>query len=1536
MIDNKFEKNELDSVIERIKGSLPHPIAFQINKYINNRNKTNEDEWLILCDKIFIETIKLLSYILLSELAAYEIKIGKIYYHIENILSRPLGGNYVGFLREATLELKKKNITPLSHQIVDFIYDSEIKKVLHPKSKALLNEILNYRNSISHGGVTPSIAKREIGSIRRLFAIFLNGLSFFKDIKLVNDKGHVLNGSDLKLTVADSITTYAKFSDNTKIRMLPLLLSYKENKLLLLSDFDAKNIKIHYQGQESYEIFSKKYSNKNFVQDLYLKLVELLDRVRALNAPQNSFERTRFDERIKIITDITLTSYSYMGIYNSQNPMLYCVPDGFNGPNNKLDSFLQSDKNLLVISKNKGGGKSAFCAYCCDNLLKREYSVFFINGIDFTNINPKWQENPFYRLFSSSLNYNCDLNKKNVKKLVNKSEKELVFIIDEVDNISRIDEKWNKLRAIDDLLNWIDDVAQPGIKFIVSLNLEEYKKFNWLSNQDFEDKEIPISSNILSISYLSNSAEDQWVHYLGDFTIQNAKILYNNLQEEESLNMRPNLSWEDFLSKHEHQIKDLVDSPLKFLNYLRALNNRSDINNPSVEKTLKNFFEKITNDNTRLTIFKKLIRFASRFGFSEKLFLLIKLKKLSQKYGGEKFLISQLKKNEKTEFDKIVNKSKYTDLVDSKLIIDYTFKLEKLSSEDTKHSNNLNKTIDHTPELEKLSSEDTKQSNNSNLPNDHALESDNSKDRMIKFNYSYMEKINYVTFKYDELSRYRILMIFIILIYSVVTIWFIFSFYGLSSDSIAATSEMSSLKFNNLKSSSFVLLYTFILLSFIMSVEKSDRAYYSNGVDQVKTNIFLSRILIILSFVILFTPKVLTMTSTTQLVVSIIILLVLFPIISCLSFSFFTNKKLTVFDKKCTVSAKLDEFDCINMRKNFYGFKDVLKNSSIKKIFIRILILVSIVSSSFLLKFLNFSEINDPYIGLQLRNLAIRNNNLFIEGLLIIGVLVIIGDVLIQLKISNIVNYYYYRTTNLARMRRSNKAFYFYPLIFILMSIGYFQIFLIKDEILRSNYKYSHSYKYKNRMKYQQIPNILSEKELKYTLKNISNNNDDGGYFYSLNLYDSDIKQEMIEDLIENNLVMFLKLPKKVDRRYNLTNIKNLWPLQFIECSNPNVKVITNKNIKIIESTSYTTGGLIIPDPSNMKPIIFSDTEYLVRVLDNSTTDKCQKISKYNLPIRINVVSDQPASLNWLPNEPCEHLVKFEKLPSINNSKITLFKRMELNGEETIQELESLKYFTGLENLVLFDYQNKSFEYYDKLIEAIKTLPKLRTFTLEVQTLDRETGKGIQYPYLSTNQAIEKLLLAKQQSLPVNKDLRFSDKHPNIEISNNHISFGETPYSETIINDLKISYDDRGGNWIERLYINQTIEPIDFNNIPFSNYIYYLEIPINELQRVPNDFKIETLALSGVNHENIQNVINIIKNEKYNIVLNNLSRIKLAVTNDSNSQVFIEIRELCKLLENVELSFCNDRASFQLSDDADVNIQYLQNLYKKPELFFGE
>ncbi|MBI9030580.1 ATP-binding protein, partial [bacterium] len=542
MVDKKIEQNELDLVISKIHDSLPYPIAFQLNKYTNNHGKTFEDEWLLLCDIIFIESIKLLSYILLSELAAYEIKIGKLYYHIENILSRPLGGNYVGFLREATLELKEKNITPLSHQIVDFIYKAEKEKILHPNSKSLLNEILNYRNSIAHGGVTPSIAKREIKTIRKLFAIFLTGLSFFKEIELISDKGQILHGSELKELVADSITTYVKFSDNnegTDIKLLPLLLSYKKNKLLLLSDFDAKNIKIHYQGQESYEIFSKKINNTNFVQELYSKLVELLDRVRALNAPQNSFERTRFDERIKIVTDITLTSYSYMGIYNSQNPMLYCVPDNFIGPNNKLDSFLQSDKNLLVISKNKGGGKSAFCAYCCDNLQKRDYSVFFINGIDFTNINPKWQENPFYRLFSSSLNYNCDLNKKNVKKLVNKSEKELVFIIDEVDNISRIDEKWNKLRAIEDLLNWIDDVAQPGIKFIVSLNLEEYKKFDWLGNQDFEDAEVPISSNILSISYPSQDSEDQWVHYLDNFTIQNAKALYNKLQEEESLNMRP-------------------------------------------------------------------------------------------------------------------------------------------------------------------------------------------------------------------------------------------------------------------------------------------------------------------------------------------------------------------------------------------------------------------------------------------------------------------------------------------------------------------------------------------------------------------------------------------------------------------------------------------------------------------------------------------------------------------------------------------------------------------------------------------------------------------------------------------------------------------------------------------------------------------------------------------------------------------------------------------------------------------------------------
>ncbi|MBI9030721.1 hypothetical protein JEZ13_01780, partial [bacterium] len=78
MLDKKIEQNELDLVISKIHDLLPYPIAFQLNKYTNNHSKTFEEEWSILCDKIFIETIKLLSFILLSELAAYEIKIGKL------------------------------------------------------------------------------------------------------------------------------------------------------------------------------------------------------------------------------------------------------------------------------------------------------------------------------------------------------------------------------------------------------------------------------------------------------------------------------------------------------------------------------------------------------------------------------------------------------------------------------------------------------------------------------------------------------------------------------------------------------------------------------------------------------------------------------------------------------------------------------------------------------------------------------------------------------------------------------------------------------------------------------------------------------------------------------------------------------------------------------------------------------------------------------------------------------------------------------------------------------------------------------------------------------------------------------------------------------------------------------------------------------------------------------------------------------------------------------------------------------------------
>ena len=180
-----MNRKELKLIFEDSIEEYPFPIAFRLNKYFITENLSESEEWEFLCGDLFINTIKFLSHILLSELAASETKIGRLFFHIESILSRPMGGNYVGFLREASLALKKHQVKSALSELVDLMYKSETQCTILPENKALLNELLLYRNLLAHGEIPKEVAEREIGKIRQLIGVLIDKLSFLKNYQLM-------------------------------------------------------------------------------------------------------------------------------------------------------------------------------------------------------------------------------------------------------------------------------------------------------------------------------------------------------------------------------------------------------------------------------------------------------------------------------------------------------------------------------------------------------------------------------------------------------------------------------------------------------------------------------------------------------------------------------------------------------------------------------------------------------------------------------------------------------------------------------------------------------------------------------------------------------------------------------------------------------------------------------------------------------------------------------------------------------------------------------------------------------------------------------------------------------------------------------------------------------------------------------------------------------------------------------------------------------------------------------------------------------
>lgn len=518
------------------------------------------------------QILQYLSHLVLSDLVASGMKEGELYYYIQNILSRPTEGQYVGFLRETARHQKKTKYSTAVPELLEFIYNSEIGLSLTKEEQPLLGTLVDFRNLFAHGNLNDKdTINRNFESVAVLTIQLLESLIFLEKYVLSTEEGYVLMGSESIDKGLGSKKLIVSIEEAISLR--PLILKMKGHNLLLLEDFDLKEHKILFRGADSYFTADKRDIAKPGDGNLlFTELKELLQKVRDESALLPEADWAIFTERSASISQNTISSYKETGKFEEE---LYLTREEWT-EGGIYDQFLASEKTILSISGEQGSGKSSLLSHLAIRSLHDGNPTLFINGQRFSYADVNWSSNPYSAYFSKLLNIQRGLDSAMIKKLIKQGKKEasgkkIIIIIDAIDEIDGVEVKWNRYRALSFLLDWISNIAQPGLQIILGFDLKPYQEFEYL----IEDK---VPENINEISYTENSETDpitKWCIALSKLKESQARSIFEYYQRNSEKGYAPDLSWEDLSYKLGKEFDQVYGNPLLLKWILRALNGKN-------------------------------------------------------------------------------------------------------------------------------------------------------------------------------------------------------------------------------------------------------------------------------------------------------------------------------------------------------------------------------------------------------------------------------------------------------------------------------------------------------------------------------------------------------------------------------------------------------------------------------------------------------------------------------------------------------------------------------------------------------------------------------------------------------------------------------------------------------------------------------------------------------------------------------------------------------------------------------------------------
>lgn len=624
--------------------TFPLPIAIACKNYIENPVKDPWSEWEILSRGILQPVLKYLTHLLLADLVSSGRQPAHLFHRLQSVLSRPMAGHYAGFLREAARYYRDEDISSGVPELIEFLTRSEVQTALLPDNKALIGLLVDYRNLWAHGKMTDEAALNEaLAEVRRLTAALLHELRFLENYELILGDGLSLMGGTPPKDLPEKAQPVAVLTAGG-INLRPLLLKLKGKELALLEDSDLQKSKLLYRGHFSHHQFKKKDLKKREISDLFEALSDLMRRVRAMDAVVLQPDWETFKERAAVVTDRTLSHYADMNKYRKE---WYVPRNDWEGEGSIFDRFINSDKTLLAISGGQGTGKSALVCRLVEQCRDQGHTPLLYNAQRFSFTEVDWSGNPYPDHFAGLLHYGSPLDHKAVKRIIKSSpeNKKTVLFIDAVNEVDGIENKWNRFRAMDLLLEWITQISQPGLKIVISFRLEVYEEYGYLPPEEWPD-------NLMEISWPGNHPRKPWVTELDDFGRDQAKSLFERLQKEPQYGMAPAMDWSTIISDLGETLNEYVRNPLIFSIFLKIHHRETKILTANKEEMFALYAEKITGarERSQHPLPKRLWYLLKDGNITPKQkFLANAMQKMSEE-GGAAFLVERLnpdKKNDK-------------------------------------------------------------------------------------------------------------------------------------------------------------------------------------------------------------------------------------------------------------------------------------------------------------------------------------------------------------------------------------------------------------------------------------------------------------------------------------------------------------------------------------------------------------------------------------------------------------------------------------------------------------------------------------------------------------------------------------------------------------------------------------------------------------------------------------------------------------------------------------------------------------------------